>query len=163
MVLLSKLTLIDRDKDKDDGSFLLIAPAKPVLWFYQYGWLLSLAMSTFLIFSFLLKEQTSRLVWGLFFLFITVYMPFLFRRLLFTIEANDIGLRKINYKGVEAVKIDWMDIKSVERSPIKIPIVLRLIKSKNGDTIDVGTDQEGYGELIELIRKKALNIRKIVE
>ena len=67
MVLLSKLTLIDRDKDKDDGSFLLIAPTKPVLWFYQYGWLLSLAMSTFLIFSFLLKEQTSSLVCGLFF------------------------------------------------------------------------------------------------
>jgi len=163
IVMLSKLALKDKDKNKVNDRLLVIAPSKIVLIFYRYGWLLCLPISTLCVFAFVIKGQTSSLILAIIFLLISVFVPFVFKSLLHSIEASEFGIRKINYKGDEAVKICWRDIVSVDRSPIKIPIFLRFIKSNNGDTIDIGTDQKGYSELIELIRQRAEKIEKIVE
>ena len=81
--------------------------------------------------------------------------------LIYSIEVDEKGITKTYYKSNKEINIRWGDIVSVEKSPMKIPLQLRLIKSSKGEAIDVLSPQKGYRELINLIKQRATNIEKI--
>lgn len=149
---------------KEEAKSLLIIPqSKELLFWYKFGWVVCLAIGTFFLYVYLDENLISNMVMALLFFLFAILSPFLFKQLVYSIEADEEGIKKVCYRSDKEVKIKWEDIVSVEKSPMKIPITLRLIRSNKGKEIDIGTPQRGYGELIDLIKKRAKNIKKVEE
>ena len=157
----SKLNIKITEETK---SLLTIPQSKELLFLYRFGWLICLAVSTFFLYGYLVENSISSMIMAIIFVISAILSPFLFKPLIYSIEANEEGIKKIGYNTDKEVKIAWEDIVSVEKAPMKIPIVLRLIKSDKGkEIIDISTAEKGYGELIDLIKKRAANAKKIEE
>lgn len=94
--------------------------------------------------------------------FILVASTYLFKFFKFYISANEGGLRVVYTNGKE-VSIKWDEIVEVRKSPLKIPSALRKIRCSDDRKIALCVDMKNYNALIELIKSRAINLKRLEE